>query len=81
MNFFLSRYSSSGSSGVNFFAQILSFEDTYYVFPPVDKAIDAVKHLAKFKSKGVLIISVWARSPWFSWFFQMVNIVLLGLKL
>ena len=55
---FVSRYSSSGSSGVNFFAQILSYEDNCYVFPPVGKAIDAVKHLAKFKSKGVLIIPV-----------------------
>ena len=66
---FLSRYSSLGSSAVNFFAQILSFEENCYVFPPVGRAIDAVKHLARFKSKGVLIIPVWPRSPWFSWFF------------
>ena len=33
------------------------------------RAIDVVKHLAKFTSKGVLVIPVWSRSPWFSWFF------------
>ena len=48
---------------------ILSFEDNFYVFLPVGKAVAAIRHLAKFKCKGVLIISVWARSPWFSWFF------------
>ena len=48
---------------------MFSFEENSYVFPPVGRAIDAVKHLARFKSKGVLIIPVRPRSPWFSWFF------------
>ena len=31
---FFSRYSSSGSSGVNFFGQVLTLEDFHYVFAP-----------------------------------------------
>ena len=54
---------------MNFFAQTLSFEENCFVFPPVGRAIDAVKHIAKFKSKGVLVIPAWPRSPWFSCFF------------
>ena len=57
-----------------FCVQVLSFEDYHYVFPPVGKAIAAIKHLAKFESTGVLIIPIWARSPWFSWFFLMDDI-------
>jgi hypothetical protein len=36
---FVSRYSSPGTSGVNFFAQTLSQEDKFYVFPPVKRAV------------------------------------------
>ena len=66
---FFSRYSSPGTSGVNFFAQILSLKENYYVFPPVRKAVDAIFHLAKFKCSGILIIPVWPRSWIFSFIF------------
>ena len=45
------------------------------------KAIDAIKHLAKFKSAGDLIVPIWARSAGFLGFFLMDDSVLLGLKL
>jgi hypothetical protein len=66
---FYSRYSSHGSSGVNFFAQTLSQKEYFYVFPPVKRAVDAIQHLAKFKCSGVLVIPVWPRSWIFSHFF------------
>ena len=44
-------------------------EDFHFVFPPVRKSIDAVNHLAKYNCAGVLIIPIWARAPWFTWFF------------
>ena len=66
---FFSRYSSPGSSGVNFFAQTLSQDDYFFCFPPVRKAVDAILHLATFKVSGILVIPVWPRSQIFSWFF------------
>ena len=66
---FFSRYSSPGTSGVNFFAQILSMKEFYYVFPPVKRSVDAIIHLAKFKCSGILVIPVWPRSWIFNWIF------------
>ena len=66
---FFSRYSSPGTSGVNFFAQTLSQDDYFFCFPPVRKAVDAILHLATLKVSGILVISVWPRSQIFSWFF------------
>jgi hypothetical protein len=66
---FYSRYSSPGTSGVNFFAQTLSQQDYHYCFPPVRKAVDAILHLEKFKVSGILVIPIWPRSQIFSWFF------------
>jgi hypothetical protein len=66
---FFSRYSSMGSSGVDFFAQKLDAEDFYYVFPPIGKAIQAVKHLANYAVSGVVVIPVWPMSAWFNFFF------------
>ena len=59
---FFSRFSSPGSSGINFFAQTLSQKDFHFCFPPI-------KHLALFKVAGILVIPVWPRSQIFSWFF------------
>ena len=64
-----SRYSLSCSSGVNCFGQVLNMEDFNFCFPPGRKCLDAVKHLAKYHCAGVLVIPVWPRAPWFSWFF------------
>jgi hypothetical protein len=66
---FFSRYSSPGTSGIDFFAQILSQEEFYFCFPPVRRAVDAIKHLALCKVSGILVIPVWPRSQIFSWFF------------
>ena len=66
---FYSRYSSPGSSGVNFFAQTLYQKDHYYCFPPVRKAVDAILHLEKFRVSGILVIPIWPRSQIFLWFF------------
>ena len=66
---FFSRYSSPGNSGVNFFAQTLSQEDNFYVFPPVKRAVEAIQHLARFRCSGILVIPVWPRSWIFSYFF------------
>jgi hypothetical protein len=66
---FFSRYSSPGTSGVNFFAQTLLQKDFHFCFPPVRKAVDALLHLEKFKVSGILVVPVWPRSQIFSWFF------------
>lgn len=66
---FFSRYSSVGTSGVNFFAQQLTQEDFYYCFPPVRRAVDALRHLANFGASGVIVIPVWFRASFFHWFF------------
>ena len=64
-----SRHSSPGSSGVNFFAQTLNSSEFFFVFPPVGLAVSAIKHLALFNCKGVLILPVWKKSPWYNFFF------------
>ena len=66
---FFSRFSSPGSAGIDFFAQTLDQKDFHFCFPPVRKAVDALRHLALFKVAGVLVIPVWPRSQIFSHFF------------
>ena len=66
---FYSRFSSVGSSGVNFFAQTLNMVDFFYCFPPVKQSVNALRHFSYFKASGVLVIPVWPRSSFFSWFF------------
>ena len=66
---FFSRFSSPGSAGIDFFAQTLRQEDFHFCFPPVRKAVDAIKHLALFKVAGILVIPVWPRSQIFNYFF------------
>ena len=55
--------------GLIFFAQTLRQEDFHFCFPPVRKAVDAIKHLALFKVAGILVIPVWPRSQIFNYFF------------
>ena len=66
---FFSRYSSVGTSGVNFFAQQLTLEDYYYCFPPVKRCVDALRHFSSFEASGVMVIPVWPRASYFNWFF------------
>ena len=63
------KFPSPGSSGIDFFAQTLSQKELHFCFPPVRRAVDAIKHLALFKVAGILVIPVWPRSQIFSWFF------------
>ena len=41
---FYSRFSSVGSSAVNFFAQTLNMVDFFYCFPPVKQSVNALVH-------------------------------------
>ena len=66
---FFSRYFSIGTSGINFFAQSLEMEENHFCFPPVKRAVDAIKHLERFRTGGILIIPVWPRSQIYSVFF------------
>ena len=47
---FYSRFSSVGTSGVNFFAQTLTMVDFYYCFPPVLKSVDTFHFLRLLES-------------------------------
>ena len=69
---FFSRFPSPGSSGIDFFAQTLSQKELHFCFPPVRRAVDAIKHLALFKVAGILVIPVWPRSQIFSSSFQIL---------
>ena len=67
-----SRHSSPGSSGVKKkkkFAQTLNSSEYLFVFHPFGLAVSAIKHLSLFNCKGVLILPVWKRSPWYNFFF------------
>ena len=63
---FYCKFSSVGTSGVNFFAQTLNMVDFYYCFPPVRRSVDALRHFSSFKASGVLVIPVWPRSSFFA---------------
>ena len=66
---FFSRYFSIGTSGINFFAQSLDKEENHFCFPPVKRAVDAIQHLERFGTRGLLVIPVWPRSQIYSYFF------------
>ena len=51
------------------FAQSLFSSEFYFAFPPVGKAISAIKHFVSFDVAGVLILPIWPRSVWYLWFF------------
>ena len=67
---FFSKRFTSGTGGVDFFMQELSSEDFFWLFPPVNLLCKTVEHLALFRTSGVLLLSVWPKSSFFSYFFQ-----------
>ena len=67
--FFPKRFT-LGTGGVDFFMQELSSEDFFWLFLPVNLLCKTVEHLALFRTSGVLLLSVWPKSSFFSYFFQ-----------
>jgi len=59
-----------GTGGVDFFMQELSSEDFFWLFLPVNLLCKTVEHLALFRTSSVLLLSVWPKSSFFSYFFQ-----------
>ena len=66
---FFTRKDVPGSAGMDFFMQKLKQHDNHWIFPPVGKLSQAVLHLANQKVSGVVLIPVWPRSSFFSFFF------------
>ena len=67
--FFPKRFT-LGTGGVDFFMQELSSEDFFWLFLPVNLLCKTVEHLALFRTSGVLLLSVWPKSSFFSYFFS-----------
>ena len=67
--FFPKRFT-LGTGGLDFFLQELSLEDFFWLFLPVNLLCKTVEHLALFRTSGVLLLSVWPKSSFFSYFFQ-----------
>ena len=67
---FFSKRFTLGTGGVDFFMQELSSEDFFWLFLPVNLLCKTVEHLALFRTSGVLLLSVWPKSSFFSYFFQ-----------
>ena len=66
---FFSKRFTPGTGGVDFFMQELSSEDFFWLFPPVNLLCKTVEHLALFRASGVLLLPVWPKSSFFSYFF------------
>ena len=66
---FFSRRDVPGSAGVDFFMQTLKMSEFYWLFPPISMLCQAVEHLAVHKAKGVILVPVWPRSSFFTFFF------------
>lgn len=66
---FFSRLDVPGSSGVDFFMQKLFESDNHWIFPPIGKLCQAVNHLKNQRVTGVVLVPVWPRSSFFSFFF------------
>ena len=66
---FFSKRFTSGTGGVDFFMQELSSEDFFWLFPTVNLLCKAVEHLVLFRTSGVLLLPVWPKSSFFSYFF------------
>ena len=66
---FFSRLDVPGSSGVDFFMQKLNFFDNHWLFPPIGLLCQMVLHLKNEKVSGVVVLPVWPRSSFFSFFF------------
>ena len=67
--FFPKRFT-LGTGGVDFFMQELSSEDFFWLFLPVNLLCKTVEHLALFRTSGVLLLPVWPKSSFFSYFFS-----------
>ena len=66
---FFSRRDVPGSAGVDFFMQTLKPSEFYWLFPPISMVCQAIEHLAIHKARGVVLVPVWPRSSFFSYFF------------
>ena len=66
---FYTRLDVPGSLGVDFFMQELDPRDNHWLFPPIGKLCQTVLHLLRQKVFGVLLVPVWPRSSFFSFFF------------
>ena len=66
---FFSRRDSPGTSGVDFFLQVLEPSELYWLFPPVSLLCQTIEHLALYKAKGVVLVPVWPKSSFFTYFF------------
>ena len=66
---FFSRFDVPGNSGMDFFLQTLKPEDNHWLFPPVGVLCQTVCHLANQRVSGVVLVPVWPRSSFFSFFF------------
>ena len=65
---FFSRRQSPGSSGVNFFHQQLSPEESIFCFPPTRLLVAALHHVKFYQAKAVFVVPVWPASTFYSIF-------------
>ena len=66
---FFSKLHVPGSAGVDFFCQALNKLDFYCVYCPFQFLCKAVCLLASYSACGVVLLPVWPRSSFFSFFF------------
>ena len=66
---FFSKLDVLGSDGLDFFTQSLDPSENHWIFPPVGKLCQVVWQLADQKVSGVILLPVWPKSSFFSFFF------------
>ena len=75
---FFSKMFTPVTGGVDFFMQKISSEAFFWLFPLVNLICKIVEHLALLIATGVLLLPVWPKSTFFSYFFQMADICQIG---
>ena len=65
---FFSKIPQVGSAGVNFFAQILSSSEYYYLTPPVSLVLPTIKHILAQQDRVVAVVSfpAWKNTNYYS---------------
>ena len=66
---YFSRRKDPAAMGHNFFAQKLSPDVGYYIFPPPHDIVAVLMHLRLYRASGVLILPMWPSNPFFNFVF------------
>lgn len=66
---YFSRFMDPASVGQNFFAQKLSSDVGYYIFPPPKDIVAVLLHFRRYRAYGVLVLPMWPSCSFFNFVF------------